>query len=133
MKNRFATLVGVQLQTKTGAFNEIKPNLKLAGVSAGIQTGQPGVIATVQNPMPTYWGKMKWRARVYRRDSKKVIMRRTTTNYAVAPSSHLDFGILQKKGLGSGRLHTGLADHRTAWPLALQAQFLDSHRAGQPD
>lgn len=102
LKNRFATLVGVQLQTKTGAFNEIKPNLKLAGVSAGIQTGQPGVIATVQNPMPTYWGKMKWRARVYHRDSKKVIMRRTTTNYAVAPSSHLDFGILQKKALDPG-------------------------------
>ncbi|WP_461226043.1 DUF916 and DUF3324 domain-containing protein [Lacticaseibacillus suihuaensis] len=101
-KNRYATLVGVQLQTSTGAMNHVLPNLKLLSVGTGIQNNQPGVLATVQNPMPTYWGKMLYTAKVYKRNSDTVVMKRVASNYTTAPNSHFDFGITQKTGLTPG-------------------------------
>ncbi|WP_225047921.1 DUF916 and DUF3324 domain-containing protein [Lacticaseibacillus kribbianus] len=100
--NRYATLVGVQLQTSTGAINRVKPALKLQAVGAGIANNRPGVLATIQNPTPTYWGKMLVTAKVYRRNSDTVVMRRTASNYATAPNSHFDFGITQSTGLAPG-------------------------------
>lgn len=101
-KNRYATLVGIQLQTSTGAINNVRPDLKLKAVGAGIQSNQPGVLATIQNPMPTYWGKMLFTAKVYKRNSNTVVMRRTASGYTTAPNSHFDFGITQKDGLTPG-------------------------------
>lgn len=102
LKNQFATVIGVQLQTSPGAVNYVKHDLKLTGVGAGVQSNQPGVLATIQNPTPSFWGKMHFMAKVYRRNTKTVVMQNSHTNYAVAPNSHFDYGILQKKALEPG-------------------------------
>lgn len=100
--NRFATVVGVQLQTSANAIDQVPPHLRLQKVTTGIQNGAPAVIATVQNDRPTYWGKMTWSGRITRRGSDKVVMKRTVHNYAVAPNSHLDYGIFSDKALEPG-------------------------------
>ncbi|WP_164508481.1 DUF916 and DUF3324 domain-containing protein [Lacticaseibacillus baoqingensis] len=101
-KNQFATVVGVQLQTSDTAMDQVKKELQLTGVSAGIQNGKPGVIATVQNPTPTFWGKMRLQAKVTKRNSSAVVMKRTVNGFTVAPNSHFDYGILQNKALDPG-------------------------------
>lgn len=109
IKNRFATVVGVQLQTSTGAINGIVPHLKLLRVGAGVHDNQPSVLATLQNDRPTYWGKMRLKATVTKRDQKTVVMQREAANYAVAPNSHFNFAVTNQKALDPGDYTLNLA------------------------
>lgn len=102
IKNRFATVVAVQLQTSVGAINRVKPHLNLMKVGAGVHDNQASVLATLQNDRPRYWGKMNINGKVYKRGTKTVVMRREAGNYAVAPNSHFDFALTNKKALDPG-------------------------------
>ena len=102
IRNRFATVVGVQLQTSAGALKEVAPHLRLLSVGAGIQNHAPGVLATVQNDRATYWGKMHFNAKVYRRGTRQVVLSRSANNFSVAPNSHFNFGIMGTKALDPG-------------------------------
>lgn len=102
IKNHFATVVGLQLQTTTGAINQIKPHLRLENVGAAIDANQAAVVATVQNDRPAYWGKMHWDAKVMPRNSTRVLMHRDAADFSMAPNSHVGFALSNGEALRAG-------------------------------
>ncbi|KRM55627.1 DUF916 and DUF3324 domain-containing protein [Lacticaseibacillus sharpeae] len=102
INNRFALVVGVQLQTTKTAQSDVRPEVKLMSVQGGLQSNKPAVLATLQNPTPTYFGQMDITAKVSWRDQKKTLFIRKVHNYAMAPTSHFAFGIFPDVGLEPG-------------------------------
>lgn len=102
INNRFALVVGVQLQTVKTAQTDVRPEVKLMSVQGGLQSNKPAVLATLQNPTPTYFGQMDITAKVSWRDSTKTLFKRKVYNYAMAPTSHFAFGIFPDVGLEPG-------------------------------
>lgn len=102
INNRFALVVGVQLQTTKTAQSDVRPEVKLMSVQGGLQNNKPAVLATLQNPTPTFFGQMDITAKVSWRNSTKTLFSRKVYNYAMAPTSHFAFGIFPDVGLEPG-------------------------------
>lgn len=102
INNRFALVVGVQLQTTKLAQQSVRPELKLMSVAPGMQNNKPAVLATIQNDTPTFFGQMDVVGKVSWRNSDKTLFTTKQYNYAMAPTSHFAYGIFPDKGLNPG-------------------------------
>lgn len=102
INNRFALVVGVQLQTTKLAQQSVRPELKLMSVAPGMQNNKPAVLATIQNDTPTFFGQMDVVGKVSWRNSDKTLFTTKQYNYAMAPTSHFAYGIFPDRGLNPG-------------------------------
>ena len=102
INNKFALVVGVQMQTTKLASTSVRTNLRLTGVRAGMQDNKPAVLATIQNYTPTFFGQMDVVGKVTWRNSTKTLFSTKQYNYSMAPTSHFDYGIFPDKGLNPG-------------------------------
>jgi hypothetical protein len=102
INNRYALVVGVQMQTTKLAQQSIRPNLKLMNIQPGMQKNKPAVLATIQNYTPTFFGQMDIVGKVSWRNSSKTLFSTKQYNYAMAPTSHFAYGIFPDKGLNPG-------------------------------
>ncbi|WP_125570869.1 DUF916 and DUF3324 domain-containing protein [Lacticaseibacillus songhuajiangensis] len=102
INNRYALVVGVQMQTTKLAQQSVRPDLKLMNIQPGMQNNKPAVLATIQNYTPTFFGQMDIVGKVSWRNSSKTLFQTKQYNYAMAPTSHFAYGIFPDKGLNPG-------------------------------
>ena len=89
--NRYAYSIAVKLQTNT---NLVAPELNLNTVRPGIQNNRMVVLANVRNVTPRLFGKISYDSKVTKRNSAKVVMKRTVHDYSFAPNTAFDFATI---------------------------------------
>lgn len=104
MNNRYAMLIGVQLQTDADAVVNTKPELKLGKVQAGTESGNAngGVIVNLRNIAPIYIDDLKATITVTRQGDSKPTLTRTVSKWKMAPNSVLPLTVPAKKELKAG-------------------------------
>ncbi|MFD1393950.1 DUF916 and DUF3324 domain-containing protein [Lacticaseibacillus jixianensis] len=100
LKNKFAMYTAIVLRTSP---QYVSPDLKLRQVKVGIQNGQAAVLATLQNYRPQMFGQMSVHTKVYQAGSKKPVLTRDVSGYAMAPNSHFNFGTMTDHAFTAGR------------------------------
>lgn len=98
--NKYALVVGVLLQLQEQV---VSPQLELNEVHPGTQNNQAAILANLQNTAPRLFGKMTINAKIYRSGTDQVVLKRQVKNYAFAPNSNFDFGVLSKTPLKPGK------------------------------
>lgn len=104
LSNRFAMVMGVQLQTNADAVVLTKPDLKLGTVAAGTEKGNAngGVIVNLRNVAPIYIDNLKATVTVTRKGEDKPTLERTVSDWSMAPNSVLPLTVPAKKELKAG-------------------------------
>ncbi|KRM71647.1 cell surface protein [Lacticaseibacillus brantae DSM 23927] len=90
IKNQFAVLIGVRLQTNTTL---VAPDLKLTSVEAQRQDNQFAVINHIQNFEPRLFGGLAITATITKAGQAKPVASRKVKDYQMAPNSDLAFGV----------------------------------------
>ncbi|WP_225047932.1 DUF916 and DUF3324 domain-containing protein [Lacticaseibacillus kribbianus] len=98
--NHFAMMVAIQMQNSPKL---VAPHLNLGQVTVGTQDNAPAVLATLQNDRARLFGKLAITAKVTPAGKTKATVTRSVTNYAMAPTSHLDFGLPLTTALAPGQ------------------------------
>jgi len=93
IKNQFAVLIGVRLQTSTTL---IAPDLKLTRVEAQRQDNQFAVINHIQNFEPRLFGGLAIEATITKVGDNQPVVSRKVKDYQMAPNSDLAFGVYPK-------------------------------------
>ena len=70
---------------------EPSPNLKITGVAPGLQNTFVAFGAQIQNDQPNYVSNMSVKAKVTRKDSKKVVAKRDQSNMSMAANSNFTY------------------------------------------
>lgn len=102
LNNRFATSIGVKLQTNKQAMHEVTPRVRLRAIKPGIDRGKAAVFATLQNDQPVYFTGMHIDAKITQRGKSEVLMKQSVAKYAMAPNSNFDYAIHSDKALAPG-------------------------------
>lgn len=108
--NQFAMVVAVAMQTSE---TKVAPQLTLNSVSADTKQ----IIAHVQNPKPTLFGKITFKSTVSL--AGKTVLTQTDKNYAMAPNSDFAYQLTPKTTLQPGQyqLVIDATAGKTKWHL----------------
>lgn len=104
--NKFAYVIGFRMVEDEA---EVKRDLKMLGVQAGLYYHHTSVKATMQNPEPTAMGKLLYKATVTRKGESTPIKEQESKDLSMAPNSRFDYVIDWKnEELEAGDYHLHL-------------------------
>lgn len=90
IRNEYSYVIGVKLSESEGI---VTPKLKLNQVKPALQNYRTAISANIQNTEPTIISGLEVDAKVYQKNSKKVLHHTEKSQMAMAPNSNFDFNI----------------------------------------
>lgn len=104
--NKFAYVIGFRMMEDEA---DVKRDLKMLDVKAGLYYHHTSVKATMQNPEPTSMGKLTYKATVTPKGEDKAIKEQESKDLSMAPNSSFDYVIDWKnEELEAGDYHLHL-------------------------
>lgn len=90
IKNLFSFVLGIKLQENE---NEVKPNLKLNDVKAGLFNYRTAITANIQNTKPGFVSDLTINAKIRKIGSKETLYKIEQSDIQMAPNSNFDLPI----------------------------------------
>jgi len=92
--NKFAYLVGILLSESETI--DIKPDLKLNKVQAGLQNYSNSILVNFSNVTPVYVEKMAVDVKIMKKNSEKVLYESKNSSMRMAPNTYIDYPVSLK-------------------------------------
>lgn len=109
IKNVFSIVIGIQLREN---LEQIKPELKLNIVRAGLFNYRTAITANIQNTKPEFISDLTINAKIRKNNLKKVFFETEKTAMAMAPNSNFDFPIsLENQEITAGNYEIEITAH----------------------